>query len=193
MNIGIDIDDTVSNTQEFKLAYGVQYSINELNKLNIVNPKEAYAIDIFGWDSETEKRFFDDYFTEKMIDIQPKVLSKEIINRLKDEGHNIYFITARNDNIILNSLQVSKKWLDKNGFKYNDVFVNTGNKNEICKNLNLDLFIDDSINLCKKVSNEGIKALLFTSITNENIEIDNKDIKRVYNWPEIYYHIQNMI
>ena len=125
MNIGIDIDDTVSNTQEFKLAHGVEYCVNELKEFNLIKPNEAYAIDIFGWDNETEKKFFNDYFIEKMIDIQPKILAKEVINKLKDEGHNIYFITARNDNIISNSLQVSKEWLDKNEFKYDDVFSNT--------------------------------------------------------------------
>lgn len=191
MNIGIDIDDTICNTQEFKLAYGVEYSINKFKELKIKDPKEDYAINIFDWDDEIEKDFFYNYFTEKMIDIPPKILAKEIINKLKEEGHNIYFITARNDTLISNSLQLSKKWLDKNGFIYDDVFANAGDKSDICKRLNLDLFIDDSLNLCMKISSEGIKTLLFNSITNDNMEIDNTDIQRVYNWPEIYYRINN--
>ncbi|MBE5821010.1 MAG: hypothetical protein E7311_00285 [Clostridiales bacterium] len=193
MNIGIDIDDTIANTQEFKLAYGVEYSMKKFNKIKNINANKEYAMDIFEWDMETEKDFFDEYFTNKMIHIQPKILAKDVINKLKDEGHNIYFITARNDNLIKDSLDITKKWLDKNEIKYDEVYANTGEKEEVCKKLKIDLIIDNSFSICKKASNNGINALLFHSLNNENTQIEDNLIKRVYSWPEIYYHIQNMI
>ena len=58
----------------------------------------------------------------------------------------------------------------------------------ICKENNIDLFIDDSIKHCRNVQSGNIRTLLYTSICNQGVE--TPDLERAYSWVQIYdkYH-----
>ena len=56
---------------------------------------------------------------------------------------------------------------------------------EYLKENNINLFIDDSINHCTKVSKADIEVLLFSCKSNKHFN----DLKKVYSWKEIYNYI----
>ena len=62
--------------------------------------------------------------------------------------------------------------------------------NNIVKENNIDLFIDDSIKTCNEIQSIGIKSLIMTTRLNKNIDVGK--IIRVNNWDEIYSEIQKM-
>ena len=99
MNIGIDIDDTISNTYEYLFPYAQQYTINELKKeIKNVNRNaldHMYTTTFHNWNKEEEKEFFRKYYKEILNKVQPKEYAVEVINKLKKQGHKIYLITAR--------------------------------------------------------------------------------------------------
>ena len=69
-----------------------------------------------------------------------------------------------------------------------DKLICSFDKDKVCKNENIDLFIDDSIENCNKVSKLGIETLLFTSKSNMSSETN---LNRVYSWEDIYNFVSN--
>ena len=83
---------------------------------------------------------------------------------------------------------MSKDWLDKNNIYYDELIVNARNKLEVCQRENIDLFIDDQLANCTKVSEAGIKVIRIT----EYNDIQHGDIINKKNWNEIYNYIKEM-
>lgn len=49
--------------------------------------------------------------------------------------------------------------------------------------------IDDNPNICQKLSNNKIRTIYFRNVYGKKLE-ENKYLKEVNNWGEIYRHIQ---
>ena len=57
---------------------------------------------------------------KKMITCKPYLDALNIINKWHNEGHIITFFTSRTDE----TRELTKKWLDKHGFKYHGLLMN---------------------------------------------------------------------
>lgn len=194
MNIGIDIDDTISDTYETQFNVAQYYTINELKrdgkikKLNNLTT-HFYNKYLHSWTDEEEKDFFTKYYKETLEKIRPKMYAKEIIDTLKQEGHKIYVVTARFDWADVNANDVTKKWLEKYEIQYDELITNAQDKAKIAKEYNINIFFDDSFENCKKVSEIGVRTYLMDSRVNRGINEDEK-IQRIYSWPHFYQKIK---
>lgn len=113
-----------------------------------------------------------------------------MIARLKEEGYEIFFITARLNNIKnCDAEAITKKTLEENNIPYDKLIVNASDKLKFCKEHNIEIFIEDSYDTCKELQENGIKSYLMTTRMNENIETG--DIERVSSWDEIYLKINS--
>ena len=190
MNIGIDIDDTISETFGTLLPYSQKYTIEDLkreSKIFIDNncTNHFYILNINGWNEKEAVEFWKKYYAEILRKVNIKKFASEIINKLRQEGHKIYLITARWDMDKDNVEEITKQWLKDNKVEYDGLFLNANDKLTIAKENNIDLFIDDSFNNCKTIAdNSNIKVYMMNSIVNGNIQDEN--IKKVFSWPEIY-------
>lgn len=110
------------------------------------------------------------------------------INKLKELGHVIYFVTSstlKEAKVKDNTLKTLFYWYDS---KY---LVITHNKQLIC----LDVIIDD---LYTHFSDKQQYHILYSQPYNIKYDINdlqqllNLDIIRVYNWGEIFKYIQNL-
>lgn len=181
MRIGIDVDDTITNSYDSIMdLIGKKYSINS-EKL-----KEAGTT---YYDIMADNINFPDYdkfcasnFESLLSNVPLKEGAKEVINKLHEEGHQIVIISARNDKEYLNPYMTTYMYLVKHDILFDKIFVNILNKGEFCKIKKIDLFIDDSVINCKSAVNSGIRTFLFDNTFNKK----NIDLKRVYNWNEIY-------
>ena len=99
MNIGIDIDDTIADTYNILLKYVQEYIIHD-----IVKDIEKQSEDMLAQMYETKfndeskrkgKEFFDIYYEKAVLNVEPKINAVESIKKLKEEGNQIYLITAR--------------------------------------------------------------------------------------------------
>ena len=68
---------------------------------------------------------------------------------------------------------------------------NSHSKTEICLECNIDVMIDDSYDVCKKLSSNGIKTIYFREKNMKRLE-ENENLKEVSNWGEIYRYIKVM-
>lgn len=195
MIIGIDIDDTISDTYNEIFNYAQKYTIEDLGK-----SAKLYEIDqllthmyvekMHNWSKQESDRFIDKYYEKIVKEVQPKKFAVETINKLKEEGNEIYLITARFDSEKFDIEEETKKWLEKNNIKYDKLFLNANTKSQLSKENNVDIFIDDSFKNCVEVANEGIKAYIFDTKVNMNLE--NEKVERVYSWLHLYQEIRNI-
>lgn len=195
MNIGIDIDDTISETFETLLPYSQKYTIEDLKKELKIYIKDEYANHFYivymnGWNEEEAKGFWDKYYEEILRKVNIKQFAAESINKLKQEGHKIYLITARWDMPNDDIQGITKKWLIENNIEYDELIINASDKLQLIKEKNIDVFIDDSFNNCKSIAeNSNTKVYMMTSRVNGSF--NHEKITRVYSWPEVYSLIKN--
>ena len=58
---------------------------------------------------------------------------------------------------------------------------NSYDKDDVCEEYNIDLFIDDSIDHVRSANKKNIRGILYTSKYNKNI----KDLERIDDWNEL--------
>lgn len=190
MIIGLDIDDTITDTFAIMLACAEKFMIEDLKReinINTATKVEdtTYVQTMHNWNKEDETKFFEKYYRAIIKDTIPYHYAVEIINKLKAEGHEIVLITARYDLPNVSAEEVTKEWLIKNNIQYDKLIVDAQNKGEIARENNIDIFVDDSIKNCISVANEGIKTYIMENKCN--VDCNNSAVKRVYSWP----HLEN--
>lgn len=190
MNIGIDIDDTISETFETLLPYSQKYTIEDLKRKSEIDMNQNfldhfYIVYMNGWNEKEATDFWSKYYGEILKKVNIKKFASEVINKLKQKGHKIYLITARWDMPNDDIQGITKQWLIENNVEYDELIINASDKLKLVEEKNIDIFIDDSFNNCKNIAvNSNAKVYMMTSRVNGSFEDEN--IKRVYSWPEIY-------
>ena len=187
MRIGIDLDDTITKTDEILFKYAKIYNEEEKILFNI-NREEWNLTKAFGWNEENIKEFFSKYLKSIYEEAEIKENAKERINKLKDDGNEIIIITARDTKSLKEVHEVCKDWLINNKINVDKIVVDGEDKAQKCLENKIDIFIDDNICNCENVYNNlKIPVLLMNSRYNKDYQ--NPKIKRVYNWNEIYNEI----
>ena len=181
MNIGIDIDDTITYTYETLLPMvSIKYGMS-MSKL--MSQKPSYkmlhnTLPDYG-------NFALTHFP-KMAKIAPlRENVVEILNKLKKDGHKIIFITARNYEEYPDPYKTSIEYLKRNGVPFDKLIVNAKDKVKECLLEKIDVFIDDNGQICKAVQNRGITTI---QMANDFTEV-SKGLERLNTWDEIYKKI----
>lgn len=181
MKIGIDIDDTLTNTKEQQIKYWKKYYNT--------NPKEGFTENIphnineFNVDNYISK-FWDTYREELSFNSSFKKNTSEIINKLIKDGHQLCIITSRPDNKYQSLKERISTWFKHNNINITTIYTSIFDKGKFCKDNNIDLLIDDSIKHITKAKELGIKTILFNNIKDyKGIQTDN--------WIELYNIIKS--
>jgi uncharacterized HAD superfamily protein len=181
MRIGIDMDDTITNSYDSVLdLVGLLYKKDMSDyKKRAVTYHEIIADTI---NFPSYRLVTRNYIEKIMVNIPLKENSKNVINRLHSEGHEIIIISARNSIEYTNPYATTHNYLIKNDIAFDKIIVDMVDKGEVCKEEKIDLFIDDDVLNCNSAIKAGINTLLFDNVFNK----ENKDIQRVNNWGEVY-------
>lgn len=116
---------------------------------------------------------------------KPRENAVEVIQRLQKEGHKIIIITARSSEFHDDPYLLSENWLKKNNITYDKLIVNAREKGSICKEENIDIFIDDQLKNCLDVLKQEIKVI---QIGNDLSKVEG--IITVENWEQIERQIR---
>lgn len=184
MRIGIDIDDTITNTWNYLIPIFSE-------KFNIPADKIKELPPYYGAIKETVS--LEEYFKlireyeHLMQEVPLKENVQEILTKLKEEGNTIIFITARGNNGYSDPYLITKKYLDNNLIPYDKIIVNAHEKGLVCKEERIELFIDDNLKNCIDVSKQGINVLMMEAEYNVN----DMEFIRMKNWKQVYEYIKN--
>jgi len=181
MIIGIDVDDTMTNTSELLAEYAKKY-FNSNNKIlikKILHPKKADT-KIF--------EFYCKYLPEMMMKYTLKENVKEVIDRLRLKGHKIIIITARGTTRGLKQAEITKKYFQKHKINVDKIIFEQKDKTDACLKYKIDIMVDDSTYVLESLKGTDTKPLLFVSINNKDFK---NNFDNVSNWLELEKYIMN--
>lgn len=104
MKIGIDIDDTTVYTVNSMIKYADIYDTKVLGRKgtngNFGLIKNRYYLKaLYGWTDKEKFDFFNMYYKNVLEECILMEKADKVLQRLKEKGNQIYFITARLTNI----------------------------------------------------------------------------------------------
>ena len=193
MNLGIDIDDTIANTYDVLLKYLQEYTRDDIvidrEKANRDILAQMYHTNFRNGGDKQDKEFLNRYYEKTVLKVETKIDAVESIKKLKEEGNQIFLITARFPSNKFNIEELTKDWLKKYGIQYDKLILNSQNKVITAKEHCIDIFVDDNIKNCTDMAKAGIKTYIMDSNVNKDFKDEN--IERVYSWSQLYQKIED--
>lgn len=196
MRIGIDIDGVLTNIEQFGMDYISKYCVENNIKFNI-STSNYEVTKTFNITNEQEEGFWNEYIENYATNEKARPFAAEVIKRLKEDGNEIYIITARwrtnrDDDIGNKMRELVKAWLIKNNIVYDKlIFSKAENENKLQEIIDnhIDLMIEDSPNNINQLSSV-VHIICYNA--GYNRECIGDKITRCYSWYDIYRTIQNI-
>lgn len=192
MRIGIDIDGVLTDIEQWQLDYGSKVVFEQYHK-GIINGNGYNIKEIF----DVERNLDDDFWREYLYDYATKEPARkftdEVTYKLKEDGNEIYIITARfltdkDDENGKKMRNIVINWLKEYNIYYDKIIFSPEEKLDICLENDIDLMIEDKVDNINTIS-EKIPVICFDARYNK--ECEGKNIYRCYSWYDIYNKIQN--
>ena len=184
-NLGFDIDDVL-----FKSSEALKSVLDKCNDKEILEHK----LDIMRGKAVNKKvgEFLKENVVPTIKIAKPMENVAQVIKKIRMESNKIFLITARGDKRFPGSEEITKNLLKKYDIEYDAIIFNSVDKVEICKENNIQLFVDDSPNNCLEVKEKlGIPVIGFYSEINREEMLKNH-INCVDSWDELYNVIINI-
>ncbi len=181
MNIGIDLDGVLFDTESILKCHAEFYDLS-IGGQGVVDKSELHCQRRYCWTKSQEREFLEKYLlaTEKTAPLQP--YAKQVLKTLHKKGHKLHIITSRGL-IFPEEVSVTNMRLEKEKIPFDSVNYSVINKLEVCKNLCIDVMIDDMYDHIEKISDCGIECLYFRDIVLKFF--DHKNVTEVNNWGEV--------
>ncbi|MGP7816274.1 5' nucleotidase, NT5C type [Niallia sp. 01092] len=181
MKFGFDIDDTLINLRE----YAFQLYNQKLNKnldLSVFQAIKTVGIhEPFGllahegkalWNSMREEIYF--------TNCPPFPMAVEVLNELVNNGHEVYYITARNKQFAVQT----KDWMKQLGFPISEEHFYCGmedhEKIHVIHRLELDYYFDDKPAVLHTLLDTSINVYVKDQPYNKELNIN-----RIKDWSEL--------
>ncbi len=191
MRIGIDIDNVISSFNDSLLKEYIKHD-KEITGNGIINTSVYLRRGMFDWKYEEEQSFYKENIERIVEKLDIAHNAKEVIDKLKQDGNEIYIITGRANGDYVDALSLTKKWLEEKDIYYDKLLLTNAsdedNKLKECIEYNIDIMIDDSVSICKKLKENGVNVWLMTTRYNKDV----KEFERVSSWREIYEKISSL-
>lgn len=185
MVIATDADGVLTDMSGFNFVYGERFFGHKPT-----DPSGYTTAEIFGESKRREFLFGLRHFYDYCSRLSPRENAVEVCNRLG----KVYVITARKFSTQRTPLgalsrRLFRKWADKNGFDFADIFycseVDTPpQKLSYCRRISADVMIEDNVKTALFLAENGIRVLLFDAPYNQGISHEN--IVRVFSWEDIF-------
>ncbi|MCF7871790.1 HAD family hydrolase [Candidatus Woesearchaeota archaeon] len=198
-NIALDFDGVITNPFSLKKEYltnkGYSISKKTITKKDIISEMQNQK----KLSEQQANKEYDEMivslYIEKMNEIPLFEYVKETINEMNSNGHNIYIVTSRYDDVQRPEIKAALEYLKENEIKI-EALINTNNKSkkDVLKKIKPLIYVDDSLSkitelyedsACSKIIPElkNTRFYLFNIHSNESTLPNN--IKTVHNWKQI--------
>lgn len=193
MRIGIDIDGVLTNIIQYICDYSSKYFFNKYGKLDI-NFEKYDLSEMFNVSEQEARECFISILENYASKEVARPLASEVISKLKEDGNEIYIITARCAeewaNLGGRMPELVKKWLKDNNIIYDKLIFSSDNKLNVCIENKINVMIEDST---KNIMQISTKIPVICYHANHNKSCKGKNIYRVYSWYDAYSKIINLV
>ena len=191
MRIGIDLDGVIFDSEKEFRVYSELYDMIDLKQNSKTDNRKLKFQDRFQWTQKETEDFLKKYHKQIIEESNFMPGVKRILKLLKEEGNSLILITARGG-INKDMIKITEERLKESGMDIFDKYYwATENKEEVCKKENIEIMIDDFCKNCESIANSKIKTIYLKDAPSYDLE-ENKYIKVLYNWGEIYRYIKEM-
>lgn len=199
MRIGIDIDGVLTDVEQFTIDYLTKFCVENKIEYHIDFEKSDYdAFKTLNITEEQEDNFWKEYIAFYATKEQARPFASEVIKKLKQEGHEIYIITARwlsnrEDKLGEHMRNLVKNWLKEQDIFYDKLIFSKAKKEkkkEEVKEYKIDVMIEDNPNNIKELA-RLIPIICYD--TSYNRKCESKNIIRCYSWYDVYKKINEYI
>ena len=191
MRIGIDLDGVVFDSEKEFRVYSEIFDMIDLKQNSKTDNRKLKFQDRFQWTQKETEDFLKKYHKQIIEESNFMPGVKRILKLLKEEGNSLILITARGG-INKDMIKITEERLKESGMDIFDKYYwATENKEEVCKKENIEIMIDDFCKNCESIANSKIKTIYLKDAPSYDLE-ENKYIKVLYNWGEIYRYIKEM-
>lgn len=188
MKIGLDIDGIILDFERTMRSYAELYDLLILRKDGVKDSNQFDYLKRYAWTDEEKKTFIDNYLVYATINSTPLIpLVEEMLEIFQLEGYEYLFITARGT-IKKETKEAVIQVFQKNNIPTDNIYWGIKDKVSKCRELGIDLMIDDNPFACKLLSGNKIKTLYFRDKDNELIK-NNEFLTEVSNVGEICRYI----
>lgn len=194
MKFATDLDEVLSRTNDGILEFS-----NPRYGLSLAR-EQIFSHDwskVWGCSMEEATRRWHKFEDDPSFkELKPYEGSVEAIDYLKRMGNELYVITGRE--IFLE--EMTNEWIKRyypNKFsgvffaKHPYVKTERKTKADFCKELNVDMFVDDDANYAKMCATVVTNVLLYKQEWNKNVDMP-KNVHPVGSWPEIVDFVKNL-
>lgn len=191
MRIGIDIDGVLTDIEQCQLDIGSKFFFEKYNKK--IEKANGYELkEIFDVDEKLDDEFWKEYLYDYAENEPARKYTDEVTKKLKEDGNEIYIITARyltdkDDENGKRMRNIVINWLKEYNIYYDKIIFSHEEKLDVCLKNNIDLMIEDKVDNINKIS-KYIPVICFDARYNQ--ECKGKNIYRCYSWYDIYAKIK---
>jgi len=175
LNICIDIDGTITDPY-YWLSYANSYFNSNISEDQVISYDISKVLNI-------EQNDYIEFYEKFKFEIHTTQKLRNDVKEILDELHrfnNLYYVTARDKSLEL----LTFLYLLNHEIPFDEIFLlGTHNKVPKAKDLNCDIFIEDSYDNAIELSNSGFMVILID--TNYNRLPLNNNIIRAHNWLEV--------
>lgn len=187
MNIGVDLDGVVYQTEKMWRDYAEKY--NKLIGGKLIDDSEARVDARYDWTKEQYDNFVQNLSIEILAKapIYPK--TKEVISKLRT-NNKVIFITRRGFSDFGGKEEIDNtlKRLKVDGVEYDKIVFKQDSKVKACKENNIDIMIDDYYKVIDELMDNGVKCLCFRDKRNKT---GKHKVPEVYSWEEVLEFFEN--
>ncbi|OEF98920.1 hypothetical protein BHF71_03070 [Vulcanibacillus modesticaldus] len=178
MKLGIDIDGTIKHTHRAAIKV-----YNEELNMDVKEDEVTtfYLDEPYGLTSEEGKKMWRK-LEAKIYQIGvPLEHAPEALQQLVEEGHEIYYITARPG--FRRIREITEQWLKKHNFPFNgdNLFMSSQDKGKIASKIGIDLFFEDDPEHIDNLLARGIPTVIVDTSYNRQY---SDEIPRIKDWLE---------
>jgi len=168
MKIGIDIDDTITDTKDIMIEYIENYTDFKV--------EEMHDLPASFWETFGERIY-------QRVNFKPGV--KESFAFLRSIGCEIIIITAREYRTNYDIVKLTEDMFKRNEINYDKIIYHSIPKGPDAQKENIDLFIDDLEYNLESVGSYGIDCIKIVNDYNN----DNK-YRQFNNWNDLTKYIE---
>lgn len=184
--IGFDLDDVLLNFSDSLRGHMNQKYGKSIKREDLTT---FYIEEIFGITSDDSRSVIDSFFFhDDHAQSLPMDGAQKVVEKLS-ANNKLYIITAKPSSLEKHTAEWLEEYFpamfEKVHFaNFFDTKEKRRKKSEICIELGIEIFIDDSIDNAHDVSSVGIPVLLFDAPWNQTDELPPL-VTRVRSWEEI--------
>ncbi len=166
MKIAVDLDDTLSVVDRVTRASGYIERYNL--PFRLIDENAHALVSVFDWQIDDVLKFIREGGITIFTDAEAKKGARAVLTALREAGHEIVVLTARQREWFVNPEKVSRDWLEKRKIPYDEIVADVPfeEKGRYCREQGIPILIDDSVMTCLAAQEAGVSAILMVDRHN---------------------------